>query len=425
MINSTITVILAGKEYLFDLRNGCRKGNCFCFPILDADTILLKDLAGTTFFSFFDDDSDDESPPQALSGEPRLLVALGKIELGSLSLTSAFEGGKVEAKRIFDDKSEEGKYPYLYIRPSSKALVGGKLANVSEEDLSDDLEFFNQQASARLMLGVPALIRNEDEVSFTMDLLIVRMTPDLEATVDVLLKCHENDLLESPEIILSNLVAEICEDESFSKKVEEYMVQKAGNLKLMSVRERLGTIDIRYQGGSRRFLLDQCVLKKSSTGSNTSVVVNFPRDPDDLQRIKFNQLREIHMTLSGFDLSTNTMRLPGFAQNNSAIIVIPIGPEVKVVGLVELVGVEGGWANFSFPGNRDPYSALESALNGQITLPDEVMFRFLAVDFDCSRPAFRVVHTLKALGLWQDDSKSVLEGLKGVDLDDADSDASS
>lgn len=417
IINSTITVILAGKEYLFDLRNGCRKGNCFCFPILDADTILLKDLAGPALFSGLLG-SDDESPPQAFSQESGLLVALGKIELGSLSLLSGFEGGKVVAKRMFDDKSGEKKDPYLYIYPSSKALVGGRLANVSEEDLSDDLEFFNQQASARLMFGVPAGIRNENNVSFTMDLVTILMTPELEDTVDVLLQHHENDLLEAPEVILSNLVAEVCEDDkSFSQKVEEYMVQKVDNLKLMSVRERLGTIDICYQGGSRRLSLDQCKLMKGS-GSGISAMVDFPPDPEGLERIKFSQLCDMRMTMSGFDLSTkNAPRFPQFSRHNTSVIIIPVGPEAKVIGLVQLVGVEGGWRNFSFPGNRDPFSALERSLNGYIGLPDKVMFRFLCVELDCSRPSSRIVRTLKVLGKWQGDAQNNPEELEDSSLD--------
>ena len=416
MINSSVTVILAGKRYFFELRNGRRVGNRLLFSVQNADTILLKDLTGHDLFGQFFGSDDDETPHQVSPQGPKLFVALGKIELGSLSLASAFEGGDVKAKRVFDKSGEENN-PYLNIWPSSKATVGGRLGNVSEEDLSDNFQFFNRQASARIMFGLPAEIRNEDNVSFTMDLVTIKMTPELEDTVDVLLQNHDNDLLKAPELILSNLVADVFEDDkSLSQKVEEYMVQKADNVKMMSVRERLGTIDIRYQGGSRRFSLDECILKKSEK----NVVVNFPRGPDDPNRIKFNQLREMHVTLSGLDLSTNHSRFPRFANERSAVIAIPIGPETKVVGVVELDGVEGGWANFSFPDNSHPHDALRRALNGQSTLPDTVMFRFLAVQFDCSRPSSRIVQTLKALGKWQDGV-----GLEDSNLDGAQSDDSS
>ena len=126
------------------------------------------------------------------------------------------------------------------------------------------------------------------------------------------------------------------------------------------------------------------------------------------------------MALSGFDLSTHHYRFPRFANERSAAIAIPIGPVTKVVGLVELVGVEGGWVNFSFPDNSHPHDALRRALNGQVTLPDAVMFRFLAVQFDCSRPSSsRFVQTLQALGKWQNGVGLVDSNLDGAQSDDS------
>jgi hypothetical protein len=327
------------------------------------------------------------------------------------------------AKRVVLDDNKDG-VPFLFIWLTSRVVVGGRLANISEEDLSDNFRFFNQQASARLLVGAPAEIRNEENITFTMKFIRLHMTPELEETVDVLLPYkHASEVSEAPDILLSGLVEEVLEDEgTFSETFQENRLLKYMNLKLLAVRERLGTVDVRYQGGSLRLSLENC--RVVTDDDNTLGVLSFPSPSDGLITVTLTQLRTIRLALAGFDMSSAGMRIPTFA-TDSALVAIPYGPEVKMFGVLDLIGERGGQAEpFHWPGDN-AHQAIFDALHGRITLPDEVVFKFVALELDCSRIDSRVVRSLKILGVWPNVEESDdVPGVGSINLD-SDSDDSS
>ncbi len=426
-LNSTLTVVLAGKEYTSDLIfDDDRGGKKVTFRFANTEPTPLLDLAGPS--PFFDGLFASVTEPsvqaqQAPPTGPRLVVTLGSIEIGALNIESGFRGGRIVAKRVVLDENKDG-VPFLFIWLTSRVVVGGRLANISEEDQSDNFRFFNQQASARLLVGAPAEIRNEENITFTMKFIRLHMTPELEETVDVLLPYkHASEVSEAPDILLSSLVEEVLEDEgTFSETFQENRLLKYMNLKLLAVRERLGTVDVRYQGGSLRLSLENC--RVVTDDDNTLGVLSFPSPSDGLITVTLTQLRTIRLALAGFDMSSAGMRIPTFA-TDSALVAIPYGPEVKMFGVLDLIGERGGQAEpFHWPGDN-AHQAIFDALHGRITLPDEVVFKFVALELDCSRIDSRVVRSLKILGVWPNVEESDdAPGVGSINLD-SDSDDSS
>lgn len=402
-LNSTLTVVLAGKEYTSDLIESGRDGKKVSFSFANAETIPLLDLArrNPAFDGLF---GSDEEPSVPATG-PRLVVALGMMEIGALSVISGFRGGKIEAKRVVLNENEDD-VPFLYIWLKSRVVVGGRLTDVSEEDLSDNFRFFNQQASASLMMGTPADIRNGENITFTMEFISMHMTPEFEETVEVL-----SDVSEAPDIDLPTLVEDVLEDdETFSETFQENRLLKYMNLKLLAVRERLGTVDVRYQGGSLRMSLENCRVIEQN--ARTLAILHFPRPSDGLITVTFTQLKTIHIALAGFDVCSVGMRIPTFARD-SALVAIPYGPEVKIFGIIDLIGEHGGADTFHWPGDN-AHQAIFDALHGTITLPDEVVFKLVGLEFDCSRLDSRVVRLLKILGVWPKIEES--DDVPGVDI---------
>ena len=406
-LNSTLTVVLAGKEYTSDIIESDRDGKKVSFSFANAETIPLLDLArrNPAFDGLF---GSDEEPSVPATG-PRLVVALGMMEIGALSVISGFRGGKIEAKRVVLNENEDD-VPFLYIWLKSRVVVGGRLTDVSEEDLSDNFRFFNQQASASLMMGTPADIRNGENITFTMEFISMHMTPEFEETVEVL-----SDVSEAPDIDLPTLVEDVLEDdETFSETFQENIFLKVSNLKLLAVRKRLGTVDVRYQGGSLRMSLENCrVIKKDDDDDDETLgILSFPSPSDGLITVTFTQLRTTHIALAGFDVCSVGMRIPTFARD-SVLVAIPYGPEVKIFGIIDLIGEHGGADTFHWPGDN-AHQAIFDALHGTITLPDEVVFKFVGLEFDCSRLDSRVVRLLKILGVLPKIEES--DDVPGVDI---------
>jgi len=422
-LNSTLTVVLAGKEYTSDLIfDDDRGGKKVTFRFANTEATPLLDLAGPS--PFFDGLFASVTEPsvqaqQAPPTGPRLVVTLGSIEIGALNIESGFRGGRIVSKRVVLDENKDG-VPFLLIWLTSRVVVGGRLANISEEDLSDNFRFFNQQASARLLMGAPADIRNGESITFTMEFIRLHMTPELEETVDVLLPYkHASEVSEAPDIVISGLVEEVLEDDgNFSETFQENRLLKYMNLKLLAVRERLGTVDVRYQGGSLRLSLENCHVVKDD--DKTLGILSFPSPSDGLITVTFTQLKTIHIALAGFDVCSVGMRIPMFC-TDSALVAIPYGPEVKIFGIIDLIGERGGQPEpFHWPGDN-AHQAIFDALHGTITLPDEVVFKFVGLQFDCSCLDSRIVRSLKLLGVWPnvEESEDVL-GVGSINLDSDD-----
>ena len=404
-LNSTLTLLLAGRKYTSDLRNGrgCRNGSLLV-PIENAEPVPLLDLAGPpvhlgpVFLNQLNDF--DEGP--------RLVVSLGNIEVGALNMKSRFRGGKLEAKRVVLDENENG-VPFLYIWLEWRVMVGGRLTNISDEDLSGNFRYFNQQASARLMMGFPAAIKNEENLTFTiMQIYLFMKSPGFKETVDLLLTCkHESEVLDAPCIVLPALVDNVLEDDgTFSKILEESISLNVRNVKLLAARERLGTVDVHYQGGPFRLSLENCRIIK--VPPETRAILDFPSLSDGLTTVKLPQLKTTHVTLAGFDDISN-LGMPTFF-TNSTMVAIPFGPEVKLIGILDFTGVAD---TFDWPGDN-PHFTIVHAIHGIITLPDEVVFKFVALEFDCSRLDSRVVPLLKILGVLPKIEES--DDVPGVDI---------
>ena len=109
------------------------------------------------------------------------------------------------------------------------------------------------------------------------------------------------------------------------------------------------------------------------------------------------QLKSTHVALAGFDMSPAgmLMRPPTFAPN-SIMVAIPYGLEVRLIGMIDLTGLAD---TFNWPGDN-AHQAILNALYGMIALPEEVVFKFLGLELDCSRLDSRVVRSLKILGVW-------------------------
>ena len=106
---------------------------------------------------------------------------------------------------------------------------------------------------------------------------------------------------------------------------------------------------------------------------------------------------------------------------DSALVAIPYGPEVKIFGIIDLIGERGGQPEpFHWPGDN-AHQAIFDALHGTITLPDEVVFKFVGLQFDCSCLDSRIVRSLKLLGVWPnvEESEDVL-GVGSINLDSDD-----
>ena len=406
-LNSTLTVVLAGKEYTSDLiLNAHRDVKNVTFRFANAEPTPLLDLAGPSHGPFGSiTELSAQRAQRLVVTRDQLVVTLGSIELGALSIESGFLGGRVVAKRVVLDENKDG-VPFLNIWLTSRVMVGGRLTNISDEDVSGNFRYFNQQASARLMMGFPAEIRNQENITFTLTHVCLFMTPEFEETVEVL-----SDVSEAPGIVLPALVEDVLEDdETFSETLNENIFLKVSNLKLLAVRERLGTVDVRYQGGSLRMSLENCRVIEQN--ARTLAILHFPRPSDGLITVTFTQLKTIHIALAGFDVCSVGMRIPTFARD-SVLVAIPYGPEVKIFGIIDLIGEHGGADTFHWPGDN-AHQAIFDALNGTITLPDEVVFKFLALEFDCSRLDSRVVRLLKILDVWPKIEES--DDVPGVDI---------
>ena len=202
-LNSTLTVLVAGKEYTSDIINGDRDGRKVCFYFDDIETIPLSYLFVGSFGS-----EEEPSAPAPPAG-PRLVVTLGSIELGALNIESGTQRGRVEAMRNnFAERDKGGHLFYIWLKP--RVVVGGRLTNISEEDLSDNFHSFNQLASARLTTGFPFRIRNEENITFTMKFVKLYMTPEFEETLDVL---SPHVSVAPDTLVLPELVEDVLEDD--------------------------------------------------------------------------------------------------------------------------------------------------------------------------------------------------------------------
>ena len=152
-----------------------------------------------------------------------------------------------------------------------------------------------------------------------------------------------------------------------------------------------------YQGESLRLSLEKCQITEKDDHTLVAVL-HLPLPSDGLITVTFTPLKPIYIALAGFDMCSDGIRFPIFARD-SAIIAIPYGPEVKIIGILDWIGEQGGADTFHWPGN-DARRAIFDAIHGFITLPDEVVFKLVALEFDCSRPDSRIVRSLKILGVW-------------------------
>ena len=152
-----------------------------------------------------------------------------------------------------------------------------------------------------------------------------------------------------------------------------------------------------YQGESLRLSLENCdVIKKDD--HTLVAVLHSPSGSDGrLITVTLTQLKSTHVALAGFDMSPAgmLMRPPTFAPN-SIMVAIPYGLEVRLIGMIDLTGLAD---TFNWPGDN-AHQAILNALYGMIALPEEVVFKFLGLELDCSRLDSRVVRSLKILGVW-------------------------
>ena len=401
MLNSTITVILAGKEYTLNLGSGLSYGNDLLFAI-DADSIPLLDLAGESLFQMLGR-SEHDLPPRAPSLlEPRLQISLGNVMLGNLSIFSGFDGGSVSTK-LARNSSKAQVIPCLYINPSSKVGIWGELTNVAEDDLSDNLQFFDQQATARLLAGVPAHIRNEENIVFKMTFVRLFGTPELKETIEVLLRSSTEEVAQSPDAILPTLVNHVLEDdETLSKVIQDQTALKLANCKLISLRERIRTIDVLFEGGSLRLDLEKCRFLKQN--SEVKALLDFPEQEDSRVTVEFNQLKTLRVVLAGISLNASGMRVPAI-DYDTGFISFSIGHETEIVGCLDISDLAN---DFRFPDNN-MNQALFDALRGRTTLPREVKFDFVGLVFNCTHSHSRVAQSLKLLGKWEDEGEATGE----------------